>query len=210
MSKSDDSRACGRIPIAKPVQVVTRGKAATYALAINISLGGLLLSAAPSLPVGSQCKLAIPPEGDPIGEKILVEGTVIRNDSYGMAVRFANRLENSMFEAIAREPVVSFGGSITSAYLNYFKVSQDRNFTDSQRLFGVSPSVFRKVFLTSFVTCIALAIIPVWIIKDNLYVIPNWLKILFSFAYAAIWFAIIQPFADLIVLKMMNKRALNA
>lgn len=210
MSKSDDSRACGRIPITKPVQVVTKGKAASYALAINISLGGLLLSAAPALPVGSQCKLAIPPEGDALGERILVEGTVIRNDSNGMAVRFANQLEGSMFEAISKQARTSFGGSLVITYLNYFKVSQHKSFEGSQRLLGVSPGVFRKVFLVSFATCIPLAILPVWLIKDSIYLVPNWVKIMISFGYAAVWFAIIQPFMDLIVFKIIKKRALNS
>lgn len=210
MSKSDDSRACERIPIAKPVQVVTRGRASSYALAINLSLGGLLLSAAPPLPVGSQCKLVIPSAGDTTLEKILVEGIVIRNDSHGMAVRFFNQLENMTFEAISPSPTFSPGSSLMNAYLNYFKVSQNRDFKGSQQLLGVSPSNFRKIFLTSFATCIPLAIIPVWVVKDGIYMIPNWLKIILSFGYAGIWFAIIQPLVDLFVFKLIHKRTINA
>ncbi|MBK9796371.1 MAG: PilZ domain-containing protein [Holophagaceae bacterium] len=210
MSPFDDSRTCGRIPIAQPVQLVPRGRSATYALVLNISLGGLLLSAAPSLPVGSPCKLVIPPAGDTIGAKILVEGTVIRNDSHGMAIRFANQLEGSTFEAIARQPAMSLMSSIAAAYLNYFKVSQNKNFQGSQELLGVSPSVFRRVFLTSFTLCIPLAILPVWVLKDSMYMIPDWLKIMMSFGYAAVWFAVIQPLVDLSVFRVISKRAFHA
>jgi len=208
MSTSDDSRTCGRIPIAKPVQVVSKGRAASYALAINIGLGGLLLSASPALPVGSQCKLAIPPADDSRGDRLLVEGTVIRNDSHGMAVQFARQLENSTFEAIAKPEPPSLMGSLVISYLNYFQVSQHKEFEGSQQLLGVSPGTFRTVFLSSFLTCIPLAIIPVWMIKDSILLIPNWVKILLSFGYATIWFALIQPLVDLMVFKIIKKRAL--
>jgi hypothetical protein len=206
MRTSDDSRACGRIPIGKPIQLVTRGKAVSYALAINISMGGLLLSAAPSLPVGSQCKLAIPPAGKILGAKILVEGTVIRSDSNGMAVRFATLLEDSTLEAFAKQPAWSLGSTLANTYLNYFKVSQNQHFEGAMQLLGISPAVFRKVFLTSFSCCIPLAIIPVWMFKGSVVLLPIWLKILMCFGYATVWFGIIQPISDLIIFKIIKEK----
>jgi hypothetical protein len=207
MGQSDDSRAGRRIRMVKKVQVFSKGLATTSALVLNIGLGGLFLRASPALSVGSQCKLAIPPEGDASGEGIFVEGTVIRSDAQGMAVRFARELEGPTLEAIARQTDLIPGGSLARSYLDYFKVSQNRNFEGSETLLGVSPGVFRRVFLTSFSVCIPLSIGLVWLVKNDISFIPNWLKILLSFAYAAIWFAIIQPFGDLLVFRMLRKRA---
>jgi hypothetical protein len=206
MSNSLDSRACGRISIRKPIQVVTRGKAVSYALAINIGLGGLLLSAAPSLPVGSSCKLAIPPAGDLLGANILLEGTVIRSDSNGLAVRFATLLEGSTLEAIANQPALSLGNTLVNTYLNYFKVSQNEGFEGAMQLLGISPVVFRRVFLATFSCCIPLATLPVWMIKDSIFLLPVWMKVLMSFAYATIWFGVIQPISDLLVFKFIREK----
>lgn len=210
MSTSRDLRACGRIPIEKSVQVVTRGKAASYALAINISLGGLLLNAAPTLPVGSQCRLALPPLGESVGKEIVLEGTVIRSDANGTAVKFKKMLENGTLEAIAKQTGGGLGVSLATAYVNYFKVSQNRDFEGSQQLLGVSPGVFRKVFLATFTTCILLAILPVLLLKGSLLWAPNWAKVLLCFGYAAVWFAVIQPLADLAVFGMLKKRAFDS
>lgn len=208
MTQHDEFRACRRIPFAKQLQVISRGKAASYAMALNISLGGLLLSAAPSLPVGSSCKLAIPPEGDGRGERLLLEGTVIRSDAKGVAVRFDRQLEETWLRAIAPIPGMPFQTSIATAYLNYFKVSQKPDFAGSERLMGVSPAVFKKVILTTFMACIPLAVLPIWLFKDNFWMMSNWLKVLLSFAYATLWFAVIQPFLDLFVFKVINKHSI--
>ncbi|MBK8790938.1 MAG: hypothetical protein IPO28_12435 [Holophagaceae bacterium] len=207
MGKSDDSRAGERIRMMKKVQVFSKGLATSSALVLNIGLGGLFLRASPALSVGSQCKLAIPPEGDAGGEGFLVEGTVIRSDAHGMAVRFARELEGPTLEALARQADMIPGGSLARAYLDYFKISQNRNFEGSEALLGVSPQVFRTVFLASFSVCIPLSIGLAWLVKNDISFLPNWLKILLSFGYAAIWFAIIQPFGDLMVFRILKRRA---
>ncbi|NWJ42540.1 MAG: hypothetical protein HXX12_16380 [Geothrix sp.] len=142
-----------------------------------------------------------------MGERILVEGTVIRSDAHGTAVRFARELEGRTLEALARQVDAMPGGSFARSYLDYFKVSQNRNFEGSETLLGVSSRVFRTVFLASFSVCIPLSIVPVWLIKNDISFLPDWLKIILSFGYAAIWFAIIQPFGDLLVIRMLRKRA---
>jgi len=207
MGKSDDSRTGARIRMMKKVQVFSKGLATSSALVLNIGLGGLFLRASPALSVGSQCRLAIPPEGDAGGEGLFVEGTVIRSDAFGMAVRFARQLEGPTLEAFAKQAHVIPGGSLLRSYLDYFKVSQNRNFEGSETLLGVSPGVFRTVFLASFSVCIPLSIGLVWWVKNDISFMPNWLKVLLSFGYAGTWFAIIQPFGDLLVFRMLKKRA---
>lgn len=204
MSNSVDSRAFDRFPFSKQVQLMARGMSIPQALAINISLGGLLLGSALALPVGSRCKVSILQAGDTNPQKILVDGTVVRSDAHGTAVQFTSRLDTSLLAAITKQAYTQGGSALVNAYLNYFKVSQNKEYKGSQQLLGVSPTVFRKVFIVSFATCATLAVIPVWIIKDSLYWIPNWIKIVLSFGYVAIWFAIIQPMADLTVFRFMK------
>jgi hypothetical protein len=196
--------------MAKPVEVLTRGRAASYALALNFSLGGLLLGAAPPLPVGSRCQVAIPPAAGLTGDKILLEGTVVRSDVHGTAVQFTLQLGADAFEAIARQPgITGLAGSLTRSYLNYFKVSQHKDFQGSQELLGVSPALFRTVFLATFATCIPLAILPVWAVRDSLGFLGSWVKVLLCFGYAAVWFALVQPFADLLVFSLVRKRSIQ-
>lgn len=124
MARSDDSRRGGRIRMMKRVQVFSKGLATSSALVLNIGLGGTFLQASPALSVGSQCKLAIPPEGETSGEGILVEGTVIRSDARGMAVRFVHELERPTLEALARQADAVPGGSLARAYFDYLIIGE--------------------------------------------------------------------------------------
>jgi PilZ domain len=205
----DDLRASGRVPVIKPIQIVNRCNIASYALLINISLGGLLLNATSPLPVGSQCQLAIPHAGSSNGGNLALEGKVIQNDSLGVAVQFARQIENSTFESITIQSKLNFGSSIMKIYLDYFKVRGNRNFNEFNNLLGVSPIIFRKVFLASFSVCLPLIIIPVLMIRNSTGLTPNWLKILISISYVAVWFAIIQSFVDIVIFNFFSKPKLN-
>lgn len=206
MNASKDLRASERIPIDNRVQVRAKGRMASYALAINISMGGLLLSAAPSLPVGSPCELAIFLSENLEGKKILAEGTVVRSDANGTAIMFATALDKSLYETFTGMKDTGFVGPIFNAYSNYFKASQSDNLLDYERLLGVSRKTFRTVFLTTFSTCIPVAILPVWAFQQSIPPYPNWVKILACFAYGLVWLGLIQPSIDLTVFKFIRNR----
>lgn len=206
MNTHADLRASERVPISTGVQVESKGRKAIHALAINISMGGLLLAAAPPLPVGSPCRVAIESTSAEAGKQIVLEGTVVRADAKGTAVKFATPLEQGTYEALARPIFASGQTSLFGLYSAYFKVSQNKNYENCEQLLGVSPSTFRKVFLSTFCACIPLAIAPVVIFKGDFVAAPAWLKIAASFGYAGVWFAVIQPSLDLTVLRFLKTK----
>ena len=202
MSSHEDLRTFERIPIENRVRVRSGGRMAYYALAINLSMGGLLLGATPPLPVGSPCEVAIFLAN---GGKKVVEGTVVRSADSGTAIQFAHTLENAAFSKILGSQAVFERTSLAKAYLNYFKVSQKPDYEGSEKLLGVTKATFRKVFLTTFCTSIPLAVLPVWAFHAALPPAPNWLKVILCFVYGFIWLGLIQPFADLAIFRVLRR-----
>jgi hypothetical protein len=211
MNSPTDLRASERISIGHRVKVVPRGRTAALAFAVNISLGGMLLgAAAPPLPVGTSCEVAILVPGTKLGQAIKAMGTVVRSDAHGLAIRFAQALKPEVVQTVAR-----IGGSwrnlpLIRAYADYFQVSQSEDRTDCEALLGVSNGTLRTVFLTTFSTCIPAAILPVWLYRAAIPAIPVWEKVLFSFVYGAVWLGIIQPTVDVLVLRMLRTRGAKA
>lgn len=206
MSTAEDVRASKRLPIANRVQLMAKGRNAMYALAINISAGGLLLAASPNLQVGSRCEVSILKSGEGSGEKITTAGTVVRSDSHGTAIQFSEALGTNVYESLAMAGNTYFGQPLVHAYLNYFKASQSVNPNDYEALLGISQQTFRTVFLITFVSSLFLAILPVWLFRASIPLAPNWLKIGTSFAYGAVWLGLIQPSADLAIFHFIRER----
>jgi len=199
MSRASDQRTFERVPFGQKVKVVSKGKMVAYAMAINIGMGGVLLNASPILPVGSQCRLAIPVPGEEGLQRLNAEGTVVWSTAEGTAVKFVRTLEPSRFEALVQMTRVSSHRSPLDSYLDYFRVSMSKDLADCERLLGVSKQTFRTSFYLSFASCISLAILPVWVLRSSIPAIPDWTKVLLSFGYAAVWIAVIQPAVDLTV-----------
>jgi len=206
MDTSVEQRASQRIPIKERVQVRVRGRMASYALAINISAGGLLLSAAPSLPVGTPCELTIPYADSLTGRGIQATGTVVRSDEGGTAIQFEKKLDPNVYNKFADRAQASNRSPLLDSYLTYFKVSQSANHADCERLLGVNRKTFNRVCLTTFCTCIPLAVLPVWAFQDSIPAVPTWVKVSASFGYGAIWMGIIQPSIDLMVFKFIGNK----
>ena len=210
MTLPTDLRVSERISIGLRVKVVPKGRTAALAFAVNISLGGMLLGAAPPLPVGTSCDLAILVPGSKLGQAIKATGTVVRSDAHGTAIRFGQTLKPEVVQAVVRT-----GGSwrnlpLIRAYADYFQVSQSEDRTDCEALLGVSKGTLRAVFLTTFSTCIPAAILPVWLYRAAIPAIPGWEKVLLSFAYGAVWLGLIQPTVDVLVLRMLRTRGAKA
>jgi len=207
MKTLQELREFERIPIVNKVQVRTNGKMASYALAINISMGGLLLGAAPPMPVGSPCELAISISKDNNGgQAVVAKGIVVRSGEKETAIRFLNTLDRGLYDKVVAHQSLGAGRTFVRSYVDYFKVSQDKNYTGCEQLFGVSRTTFKNVIMTTFSACIALAILPVWLFH---HLIPhgfNALKILLSFGYGAIWLAIIQPIVDLAIFRIIKHK----
>jgi len=204
MNTLKDLREYERIPITNKVQVRTNGRMASYALAINISMGGLLLGAAPSLPVGSPCELAISIPNENGGTAVVAKGVVVRSGEKETAIRFLNTLDQALYEKVVANPSGVAGTPFIKSYVNYFKVSQDKNYTGCEKLFGVSKKTFKYVIMTTFAGCITMAILPVWLFHHLIPPGMNILKILLSFSYGLIWLAIIQPIMDLAIFRVIK------
>jgi heme/copper-type cytochrome/quinol oxidase subunit 4 len=204
MIAPNDLRASERIPIRHRVQVQTIGRMTSYALALNISMGGLFLSAATALPVGSSCRLEIPIPGRTAGEGIITDGIVIRSNDMGSAIKFDRVLDDSLFQELINQAKIQNHPSFYASYINYFKAGQSDNPSDCERLLGVSKNTYNKVFIVTFSSCVALAILPVWLFQSSIPPLPAWVKITTSFGYGLIWLGIIQPTIDLTVFKFIR------
>jgi hypothetical protein len=205
MSPAFNQRTFERIPFKQKVNVVSMGRMVAYAMAINIGMGGVLLRSASHLPVGSQCRLTLPAEGGEGSRPFEAEGTVVRSDAEGTAVRFSSTLDQNRFQTLFRQSAGA-QSSILASYQAYFRVSMNQDLADCEKLLGVSKQTFKTSFYVSFFSCISLAIIPVWIFRNSIPASPNWIRVLLSFGYGAIWLAVIQPSIDLTVFHFVKQR----
>jgi len=206
MITSTDQRTFERIPFGQKVKVVSMGRMVAYAMAINLGMGGVLLKAASPLPVGRKLRLDIPAPGGEGIKRIVTEGTVIRSDMEGTAIQFLSPLELSRFHNLQGRIAESSGHTILAAYQAYFQVSRNQDLADCEKLLGVSKQTFRTTFYITFISCISLSILPVWIYQGSIPAYPNWVKVVLSFVYGAIWLAIIQPSVDLTVFHFLRHR----
>lgn len=207
MSSPQDLRAHERIPLSHEVKVSSTGRFSARALATNISLGGILLAAPGTLPVGSSCEVAIQIPGSTGLDPIKATGRIVRSDDHGTAVQFSRTLEPETLQALTKAPGAWSRIPALKAYSDYFRVSRSENYEDCETLLGVSKQTFRSVFLTTFFTCILAALVPVWLLRHSLLGLPIWSRILGSFIYGAFWLGAIQPTADILAFRYLRNRA---
>lgn len=206
MSPRSDHRTSERIPIRNRVKVMAKGRMVAYTLAINISMGGVLLDAGPSLPVGSRCELAIFNTGAASSARIMAEGVVVRTEANRTAVQFLESLPQESLRALTDRTRLSTWHSVIGAYSDYFRAGQSESLDACERLLGVSRSTYRAVFYTSFATCIPLAILPVWLLRASIPPAPVWAKIALCFLYGGVWLLLIQPTIDLTAFRLIRAR----
>ncbi len=207
MTEPSDKRTFERIPFSQKVKVVSMGRMVAYAMAINLGMGGVLLKSASPLPVGRKFRLAIPVTGPEGVKRILAEGTVVRSDPEGTAIQFSNPLELAGIDNLLGQASGMPGHTILAGYQAYFRVSRNQDLAECERLLGVSKRTFRTTFYITFLSCISLSILPVWLFQSSIPAYPNWIKIVLSFVYGGIWLAVIQPTLDLTVFHFLRHRA---
>lgn len=209
MTAVHDMRTSPRIPIASPIQLKVKGKAALVCLAVNISAGGLLVAASPSLKVGTTCTVSVAPPQGAEGQAFEALGSVVRHDAQGTAIRFETPVDPGEVDRIVHLQQASANPSLIKSYINYFKISQDPRHADSEAVLGVSGSTFRKVFLSTFSGSFVAALAPVWIFRDSLPPWTNGTKILLSFAWGCLWLGLLQPAMDLAIFHYLRRRKLK-
>ncbi|MBI3132247.1 MAG: PilZ domain-containing protein [Acidobacteria bacterium] len=205
MSRSHELRASERIPTSAQVRVVGKGRKVILAVAINFSLGGILLHATPPLPVGSTCEVVILSGSGPEGT-LRAEGTVIRGDGAGSVVKFASPLPSTAYSVLSMDANQGMFSSLIKSYRDYFQVSRSPILEGCEELLGVTKSQFRNVFYTTFSASIPIAVVPVWIFRESLQIGPNWARIVAAFAYGALWFLLLQPTLDILTLRRLRAR----
>ena len=206
MSMNNDLRSAKRVPVSNRVNLMVKGRVILAPLALNISMGGMLLNAAAALPVGYPCEVAIfLPDGSG-RESFVAQGKVVRNTEAGTAIQFANLLPDKALDIITR-PLAATSPSLFQSYLSYFKVSQSKSEAYCEQVFGVSKSLFKRVTTISFLTSIPTAILPVWLLRNHMPAIPDWTKIAACFLYGALWLLVLQPVIDLTVIKALRAKA---
>lgn len=206
MSSPVDQRASERVPVKSRVKVMAKGRMIAYGIALNVSMGGVLLDASPELPVGSKCELAIFPSEKDSKVRVLTEGIVVRTGAGGTAVKFLNALETERYRILVGLAELKTGNSILEAYRAYFRVGQSEGLADCEKLLGVSKRTYRTVFYSTFSACIPLATLPVWLLRESIPPAPIWAKIALSFVYAGIWLLVIQPTLDLTTFRILRAR----
>ena len=84
------------MPILMRAKVKFNGKMFAYALAINLSSGGMLLGATPTLGVGSRCDVIL------LGRnETPLSGHVVRSNASGVAIKFAQPVDASIVQSPA-------------------------------------------------------------------------------------------------------------
>jgi hypothetical protein len=204
MPTPSNQRTYERIPFRQKVKVVSMGRMVAYAMAINLGMGGVLLKAASPLPVGRRLRLDIPVAGPGGLKGITAEGTVVRSGADGTAIQFLNPLELASGLTSLAAPPTGLGATLLAAYRAYFQVSRNPELAGCEQLLGVSKRTFRATFYTTFLSCITLSILPVWLFQSSIPPFPNWTKVVLSFVYGAFWLAVIQPALDLAVFRYLR------
>ena len=173
-----------------------------YAIAVNLSLGGVLLNATPALAVGSKVQVTL---FDSQEHTVATQGTVVRSDGSGTAVSFAKVLAPDNFQALVAH-AGPIRNALVDAYLTYFQVGRNEDNAGCERLLGVSRKTFKTVFYTTFTASLPAAILPVWYMRAAIQAFPVWEKILACFIYGALWYLLIQPTLDLAILHFLRKK----
>jgi hypothetical protein len=205
MTPTSEARTASRFHVGNAVEVLFKGRVILATIAVNISMGGLFLDAAATLPVGSTCEVAILPASGNAGGTFLAQGRILRTGQGGTAIQFARRLASSDLLAFTSHPAPPAPRSLLQAYRDYFAVSQSSIDADCRKAFGISKRAFRTISTLSFVTTIPLAILPVWLLRAHVPAVPDLAKIALAFGYAALWILVFQPFLDLAVIRLIRK-----
>ena len=207
MNGLDDHREFKRIAIDNRVQVRADGRAEAKALAVNVSMGGLLLVPGTPLPVGRACELAISIPDDNDGFAVVAKGVVVRGGRGETAFRFLNTLDKSLYEKVVARHPAGLGQSLADAYAHYFSVSREAQYPGAERWFGVSDRTFRKVILSTFCVCLGLAAALAWLSRPLFPPGPDVLKIILSYGFGWAWVGALQPPVDLLILKALRRNA---
>ena len=97
-----EDRHYRRIPIGYQVKLVSQDHIIAYARAVNLSMGGILLSGPVVLPIGSHCGVAILLADADAGRRVVARGIVVRADGQGMAIAFSKALDQESEETLRR------------------------------------------------------------------------------------------------------------
>ena len=200
MRHAEEHRSSARISIGNLVRLSSNGRVIATVVAMNLSLGGILLKAQSPLPVGSPIEVSVlSSEGG--AESLHAMGKVIRSGTAGTAVQFSTALAPASLEAVVA-PATS---TLVGAYRAYFEASQSLD--KCEALLGVTEAQFRKVFYATFSGSLVTSVLSVWLLRASIPPYPNAVKIILAFIYGAAWLLLLQPALDIAIFRRMRKKA---
>jgi hypothetical protein len=95
-----ESRQFSRFPISYQVKLVVEDRIIAFSSAIDLSMGGILVSGDHHLTLGTECGVAILlGKGDP-GRRVVTRGTVVRVDTRGTALAFSRALDAASADSL--------------------------------------------------------------------------------------------------------------
>jgi hypothetical protein len=95
-----ESRQFPRFPISYQVKLVVEDRIIAFPSAIDLSMGGILVSGDHHLNIGTECGVAILlGKGEP-GRRVVTRGTVVRVDTRGTALAFSRALDASSADSL--------------------------------------------------------------------------------------------------------------
>lgn len=95
-----ESRQFPRFPISYQVKLVVEDRIIAFSSAVDLSLGGILVSGDHHLAIGTECGVAILlGKGEP-GRRVVTRGTVVRVDARGTALAFLKVLDASSEDSL--------------------------------------------------------------------------------------------------------------
>lgn len=202
MGFSTDNRIAKRYRLRTRVDLRTPGCSAAVGEVVNISMGGLFLMPGGLLPVGSRCELAIAlPAGN--GKGIVeTEGTVVRNEECGTAVRFIRGLGEMTLDILAGSPDFKSGISFPDYIRAYFKVGQGMAEFECLRTFGISRRTFHRITMATFPLCLMCALLLAWLGRHWIADLHDWARVAGALTYGAIWLLVVHPAVDLVVIRL--------
>lgn len=94
------NRQFPRFSISYQVKLVVEDRIIALPSALNLSMGGILVTGDHHLPIGTECGVAILlGEGDP-GRRVVTRGIVVRVDARGTALAFSRGLDASSEQSL--------------------------------------------------------------------------------------------------------------
>jgi len=96
--------------------------------------------------------------------------------------------------------------SLKASLPAYFRVSRGDPGWDCEQVFGIPTRIFRRLSIATLLTSLPVAGMLLWLLRGQVHLLPDWLKVLACFGYGVAWLMVVQPLADLALIRLLRPR----